>query len=190
MQTDDDVSIRVVAAQLADAPGQRVGRKHAGTGFVGQESVVLERHLQGSQHIDRLRRGGQQQRLLCCCHSGVGSEGNHSGTQDVVAGVCESCTVLIDAVIVSKVEVSHAVGLQHFETRWLSTKHVALVNRCALPGSRAFKIANHQLAAPEDGVNRWGEQIVVAVALHHAAHSTVEEHVAREGDDEGLRIEV
>ena len=178
VKADDDVGIRLRLAQTEDSLAKRIDAFLADTGFVGQEGIVFERQPQGGKQPYRTGMIADKQGLYGFFQVIARPYGRHSGLADILPGVHQSRTSLVDAVIVGQIEMSDMMLAERGEPFRLSTEYEFLEVRLDGLGSRAFQIAHHVVRLTEQRIDAFGEKTLDADMLNTLSDPAVEQDVA------------
>ena len=110
-------------------------------------------------------------------HVLAGTEGHHTGCEDVLIGVDEAFAPLVDGVVVGEVEVGDTVPLQGVEPFGLCAEDELLEDGCLDLRGGALEIAHNELGGTKDGVDAIREQMVDSMLVDHTAHPAVEQDI-------------
>ena len=104
--------------------------------------------------------------------------GNYSCLTDVLPGVHQSRTSLVDAVIVGQVEMGDVMLAERGEPFRLSTEYEFLEVRLYGLGSRAFQVAHHVIRLTEQRIDAFREKALDADMFNTLSDPAVEQDVA------------
>ena len=104
--------------------------------------------------------------------------GNYSCLTDILPGVHQSRTSLVDAVIIGQIEMGDVMLAERGEPFRLSAENEFLEVRLDGLGSRAFQVAHHVIRLTEQRIDTFREKALNADMLNTLADAAVEQDVA------------
>ena len=149
VKADDDIGFGLRLAQAVNPLTKRIDILLTDTGLVGQEGIVFERQPQRGKQPYRTGMIADEYGLYGFFHIITGTNGNNTGLKNVLTGIYQPRASLVDAMIVSQIEVGDVMLAEHGEPFRLSTENIFLEVGLDGLGGRALQVAHHVIRLAE-----------------------------------------